>query len=409
MVISGSLLMFGVYALFMVCFYINDNSFRFLEVAATLLCLWLCYSSGDVMAFVPTAVVGILALIGHGFRWRSRVFVGSTVGIVVLVALASLPRSLEIASLLEDYPPESLAERLTPRKTEYAPFPQLKINASQAPLSKDAAAVYEEIEAAHFRRRGRAYRRWRRSALSRLSGLHNMALKIFSDAPGFGVSRVRRMPIRRSVIDLPELPLLPLPMDHQEAVTTRSTYLDTNWLKGLPSGTKGDDVRTLHVFSVSDFMNSEGFVWVPTRRKERHRSERTPDLRSVVGFQSHGFREPPQPVPGKPGSWEVVRLDLVSLWLNDPPAVYDSDNLPRMGELSSAPTRALDEFETAALNHVATENALLETRFSTGSIRILGAIRASNACLECHDVRRDHLLGAFSYELRQVDQLRNLE
>jgi hypothetical protein len=409
MVISWSLLMFGVFALFMVVFYRNNKPSRYVGLAATVLCFWLCITSGDVMALIPTVVVGIVALIAHAYTWRRRVFLGSTVGVVVLATLASLPRSFELASLLEDYPPESLADRLTPRKTEYAAIPELKINASRTPLSKEARPEYEEIEAAHYRRRERQRQMWRQRALSRLSGLHNRSLKIFSDAPGFGVSRVRRMPIRRSVIDLPELPLLPLPMNHKNAVTTRPADGYGSWFQGLPAGTSGNDVRTLHIFSVSDFMNSEGFVRPSSLRQRRQRANWGPDPRNVVGFQSHGFRDPPQPVPGRLDSWEVVRLDLVSLWLNDPPAVYDSDNLPRMGELSTAPTRALDSFETAALKHIATLNAVLQTQFSSDSIRILGAIRASKACLECHDVRRDHLLGAFSYELRQVDRPRNSE
>ncbi len=407
MVVSWSLLMFGVYALFMIVFYRNNKPSRYVGLAATVFGVWLCILSGDVMALVPIVVVGILTIFGHAYTWRPRVFAGSAIGVLVLATLASLPRTFEIASLLEDYPPESLADRLTPRKTEYAAIPELKINASQTPFSKEPPPEYEEIEVAHYRRRERQRRTWRQDALYRLSGLHNRSLKIFSDSPGFGVSRVRRIPIRRSVIDLPELPLLPLPIDHENAVATRPADGDGSWFKGLPAGMSGNDVRTLHIFSVSDFMNSEGFAW-PVRQR-RHRTKPGPDPRNIVGFQSHGFRESPQPVPGRPDSWEVVRLDLVSLWLNDPPAVYDSDNLPRMGELGSAPTRALDSFETAALKHIATLNAVLQTQFSPGSIRVLGAIRASNACLECHDVRRDHLLGAFSYELRQVDQLGKTE
>lgn len=100
-------------------------------------------------------------------------------------------------------------------------------------------------------------------------------------------------------------------------------------------------------------------------------------------------------------TWQVIRLDLVSLWLNDPPAVYVSDNLSRMGELRSAPTQPLDEFEVASLKRVADGERLVTTHFTADWIRMVGAIRASRACLNCHDVERGGLLGAFSYDLRR--------
>lgn len=48
-----------------------------------------------------------------------------------------------------------------------------------------------EFEMAHYRRRERARSRFRTDSLGDLSGLHQMALKVFTDSPGFGVSRVR--------------------------------------------------------------------------------------------------------------------------------------------------------------------------------------------------------------------------
>lgn len=64
----------------------------------------------------------------------------------------------------------------------------------------------------------------------------------------------------------------------------------------------------------------------------------------------------------------------------------------------NAPTRELDGFEAAAIRRllagedVATEETL-------NRIRMVGAVRANVACLECHNVQRGQLLGAFTYEL----------
>jgi hypothetical protein len=89
---------------------------------------------------------------------------------------------------------------------------------------------------------------------------------------------------------------------------------------------------------------------------------------------------------------------LVSLWLNDPPAVYVTENLPRMDELRAAPTRPLSQFETRGLERLAQGETLVVSS-TADVIRILGAVRASKTCLNCHDAHHGQLLGAFSYVL----------
>jgi len=137
----------------------------------------------------------------------------------------------------------------------------------------------------------------------------------------------------------------------------------------------------------------------------------------VAGFQPHQIRHSIQSVSNLrmtdseelekdyPGTvradvaWKTNRIQLVSLLLHEKPAVYETENLPNMEELSGAnvPIRRLNAFEEDGLprlnageNHVsiATHNRII----------MLGAIRASTSCLECHSVKEDELLGAFSYE-----------
>jgi hypothetical protein len=78
---------------------------------------------------------------------------------------------------------------------------------------------------------------------------------------------------------------------------------------------------------------------------------------------------------------------------------YLSKNLPRMDELRNAPTRSLDAFESESLKALQTGEDL-QVRHGKNEIRMLGSIRAAKQCLQCHEVERGDLLGAFSYKLK---------
>lgn len=71
-----------------------------------------------------------------------------------------------------------------------------------------------------------------------------------------------------------------------------------------------------------------------------------------------------------------------------------------MEELRDAPTRALAPFETRALAALNTGEDVVTEQPSADVLQMVGAIRAARQCLECHQVQRGALLGAFSYELR---------
>ena len=68
-----------------------------------------------------------------------------------------------------------------------------------------------------------------------------------------------------------------------------------------------------------------------------------------------------------------------------------------MSELRNAPTRQLDAFESAALPRLAKDDLVIHS--NEGRLRVLGSIRASETCLECHAKKKGDLLGAFSYTL----------
>src|SRR6185437_1648341 len=97
------------------------------------------------------------------------------------------------------------------------------------------------------------------------------------------------------------------------------------------------------------------------------------------------------------GNWLTVRVELVSMLKHDRPMVYVSEYLPNMNELREAPVRDLDPFERQALTALLAGDDLAADH-DAGRVRALGSLRAANQCLECHQVKRGALLGAFSYE-----------
>jgi hypothetical protein len=124
------------------------------------------------------------------------------------------------------------------------------------------------------------------------------------------------------------------------------------------------------------------------------------DLDHTIGFQPHAFSQFPKLPENNPeaANWKIGQLELVSLLKHEQPRVYQSTNLPNMRELETVPTRTLDSFESAALEKLRGGEDLI---VSTGSheIRMLGSLRAVKQCMECHQVDRGTLLGAFSYRL----------
>ena len=96
--------------------------------------------------------------------------------------------------------------------------------------------------------------------------------------------------------------------------------------------------------------------------------------------------------------WLLTQLRLVSLLMHAEPAVYDSNELPNMANLGSTNTFPLDDFESRNLEKLyAGDHIQIEPRVN--EIRMLGAIRCSKTCLNCHDAKRGELLGAFTYTL----------
>lgn len=140
-------------------------------------------------------------------------------------------------------------------------------------------------------------------------------------------------------------------------------------------------IELLHRNCIVDFVHPAGWGYAKDRRH-------------VAGFQSHQFSKVPEPT----GTLRVASIELIG-WLRGEPIAYVSDHLPAMKELRNAPTRPLDAFEEEGLAKLRRGEDLF-TKSENGSVRLLGAIRATKQCIDCHGSQRGDLLGAFSYQLR---------
>lgn len=224
-----------------------------------------------------------------------------------------------------------------------------------------------------------------------LTFLHNATYREFIASPGFGFERMRG-PLLGD-IGLNPRPEIALPLT--VAGTVRPVGAET--------------LTDVHKIAKRDFLARERIGYVRSRDE-------------VAGFESHGFEqlnEMLQRLDGNSGRviddqqeesekslghWQLERLELVSLLRHEEPRVYVSKKLPQMDQLADIPQRSLDEFESTALSQVQVdENLVIDAQ--PDHIRMLGAIRAGNDCLQCHGGERGQLLGAFSYELKRVADL----
>jgi hypothetical protein len=237
-------------------------------------------------------------------------------------------------------------------------------------------------------------RQWLRAA--RLVSLHAQSTSDFVEAQGFGMGRM--------------IPLAPshasLYVDLEEAPSGSFTRYDVKTFTGkeapataTPRAPASDKLATLpglHVEGMLGFFNSGGLGLVapPMQPDKGNDSAR---------YRPHGFGDdipvPNAEVPSK-RRWLVRKVELVSLLKHADACAYVSDSLPRMKDRRRAKTRPLTDFERKALTALQGGDDLI-SEATDSRIQLLGSLRAGRQCLDCHDVERGALLGAFSYELRR--------
>jgi hypothetical protein len=243
----------------------------------------------------------------------------------------------ETRHLQEAFPYVSMDDRLPP------PKPQRP----DGDLPAATATRLDELESLIGERARRSdYRE------SSLHQIHEDAVRIFVNRPGFGVARMVGVSEARLKYEMPPEP--------QPGTPSASPWLPEELSREQPAESKTlDNLLSLHRGIFVDFVNFTGFGYIKDRQH-------------VAGFQEHRISQ--TPTPERP--WTLQTLDLVGLLLHEKPIAYVSKDLPRMKELRAAPTRELDDFETTGLLALQHGDDLF-VRERGNERRMLGAIRAA--------------------------------
>jgi len=230
-----------------------------------------------------------------------------------------------------------------------------------------------------------------------LLAAHRDTTAQFTNAMGFGIARTPPLSYRYWKLELPIAPAMKM--------TPTSDCLTELLIEPLAL-TPRPDLQAWHDDNQIEFAHpiSLGAVdWTESNQS---------DLSRVVGFQPHAFHTHPKPLkvskptphaetPHDKEVWQADNVALVSLLKHRIPAVYVSEFLPNMDELIGVPTRPLNEFESRSLEQLKSGEDLM-VNSNDEHIEMLGSIRAIHQCMECHQVARGTLLGAFSYRLSRI-------
>ncbi|WP_428305883.1 hypothetical protein [Lacipirellula sp.] len=321
---------------------------------------------------LATVVVGGLLLlaaiacrIGPPASTRARYYIAMAC-IACGIGLSMIPGQIEhqrLEKLRREFPIVSLNDRLAYE----AKTPLVSPPALQPAVAQQLATVESALEE-------QGWRRWQ------LEKIHQRQYDQFARAIGFGP--VRMASPRLQSIETPTLRDVP----YERQVKTKEDLADDPWRIGQPLG-PADAIEYVHESSRSDFLHPEGYGAVISPRNQ------------VAGFIEHAFHRHPLQTANRP-KWLLDRIELISLLKFNEPRVYVLDHLPRMDQLSSdtIPTRPLNEFEASALQKLQTDEDLVVAE-NGNQVQMLGSLRAAKQCLDCHNVQRGELLGAFSYQL----------
>lgn len=250
-----------------------------------------------------------------------------------------------------------------------------------------------------------------------LAMLHSEEVEEFINRPGQGfrrtisispydiesrsqwAKRIETQPVDSKLLGEPTIALKPFAQNQDSPDHFMASYSMSE--SGMPTTNLA---QMFHRESAHGFTNPESFGFVRNLDEvagfEAHQARFPEDWDGSIRIQNQTFFDKYQRKPiGLDVEWKINRLQLVSLLLHDEPRVYESENLPNMEELSgsNAETRTLNDFESNSLEKLyAGEEAIMHA--TPNRLVMLGALRANTTCLQCHSVKENELLGAFSYE-----------
>jgi hypothetical protein len=242
-------------------------------------------------------------------------------------------------------------------------------------------------------------RLWKRA--EGLQALHARSASEFVQAEGFGATRMyvfvpNHVPVTVVLSEAPPMGFTTHPTKPNGALSV------PNQPSRKPVDQPAEKLAKLHREGVLGFFNSGGLGLVYPFRKSTDAPAGEP-AGPNSGYRPHGFAEAaafPAADAGVKNRWRVNKLELVSLLRHKSPRVYVTDSMPRMKELRKAATRSLTAFEEKALAALQM-GADLASEAGADRIHLFGSLRAGQQCLDCHEVQRGTLLGAFSYDLRR--------
>lgn len=346
---------------------------------------------------VQSALTFLLLLACGVFRLKPRLVLPMSIGAMAasygFFMVSGLIEVRELSKLRAEYPLESLSDRLQYEAKATAESSRGG-SAFEPPILNPKVEQSLGYAEQWF---DRSNQPWRHNRRTMLASLHTRKSDEFAIAQGFGQARMMPGFVSATVIELPDAEPISIPANVDPPYDPEPESSGAVAVGDLPERLQPseDQMVSMHELSLRDFLDPDriGFV-----RDRDH----------VAGFVSHRFTKLPEPfVPQdqSPASWNVARLELVSLLKHETPVAYLSKNLPKMDELRDAPTRPLEEFERRSLERLKSdEDVVIEE--GPDRIRMVGSLRASKGCLDCHSVRRGELLGALTYELVPVRPIR---
>lgn len=284
------------------------------------------------------------------------------------------PMMQEFVELQEEYAFESMTGRL-----------QYEVRDDVSETSEPSLGTEVENRLSSFEQDRNLFG-WRSFMLRRL---HRQTATEFALARGFGMSRMPS--VSRGRVELPEVAPIPLPAppppgDDYDPMKQALPLAQAEAETKMISAPSSEHLVGLHAQGLIDFVDEQAMGYVASREE-------------VAGFQPHQFRQMPR--LDEQNEWQVTRLELISLLRHEKPVAYVSDHLPNMERLKGVPTRPLSGFEESALKSLRSDEDVVVDG-GVNKIRMLGSLRASKDCLQCHSVRRGELLGAFSYDIMRT-------
>jgi len=144
-----------------------------------------------------------------------------------------------------------------------------------------------------------------------------------------------------------------------------------------------ESCEEMHDSYVKRFVSAEGFGMSRML---------TPHMRDTSGVLDLGRTR-----------YSIESIELVGLLQQPQPMVY-LPALHNSGPKASIGQRAPTTFEASAIASFRAGKGMA-SQSEPGALRCIGAVRATNACLSCHEDRKaGDLLGAFTYRLKALPQ-----